>query len=60
MEDGEVEVQPVRKIEMGDITPERTRQCGFKGVVDLLETAKHGRGANIELVEFEYQSGARS
>jgi hypothetical protein len=54
MEGGEVEVQSIRGIELADITPRLAHQSGFKGVVDLLKTAKHGRGENIYLVEFRY------
>ena len=42
MEPGEIEVDAVLPIELEDITPELARQSGFKGVVDLLKTAKHG------------------
>ena len=37
-----------------DVTPELARASGFKGVVDLLKTAKHGRGENVYLVRFHY------
>jgi len=37
-----------------DITPELARESGFKGVVDLLKLAKHGRGENVFLVRFHY------
>jgi len=34
------------------------RASDFAGVVDLLRTAKHGRGENVYLVEFSYVEGA--
>ena len=37
-----------------DITPELAVRSGFKGVVDLMKTAKHGRGESVYLVEFRY------
>ena len=51
---GEVEVESVLEISLADITPELARRTGFKGVVDLLKTAKHGRGERVFLVEFHY------
>jgi hypothetical protein len=34
--------------------PDLARQSGFKGVVDLLKTAKHGSGTNVYLIDFDY------
>jgi hypothetical protein len=31
------------------------RQCGFKGVVDLLKVAQHGPGRNVFLIDFRYE-----
>jgi hypothetical protein len=54
MEEGEVEVDSVVPISFADITPELARASGFKGLVDLLKVAKHGRGENVYLVRFHY------
>jgi hypothetical protein len=54
MEEGEVEVDSVLPISFADITPELARASGFKGVVDLLNVAKHGKGENVYLVRFHY------
>jgi hypothetical protein len=54
MEEGAIEVDSVLPIELADITPELARASGFKGMVDLLKTAKHGRGENVYLVRFHY------
>jgi hypothetical protein len=54
MEEGEIEVDAIIPITLADITPELARRSGFKGVVDLLKIAKHGRGESIYLVEFHY------
>jgi hypothetical protein len=51
---GHIEVDAIAPIAMEDITPALARRSGFKGVIDLLKTAKHGRGENIYLVEFHY------
>ena len=54
MEEGEIEVDSILPISYADITPEMARASGFKGVVDLLKVAKHGRGENVYLVRFHY------
>jgi len=54
MEEGEIEVDSVLPISLADITPELARESGFKGVVDLLKVAKHGRGENVYLIRFHY------
>jgi len=54
MEEGEIEVDSVLPISFADITPELARASGFKGVLDLLKIAKHGRGENVYLVRFHY------
>jgi hypothetical protein len=54
MEEGEIEVDSVLPISLADVTPELARESGFKGVVDLLKIAKHGRGENVYLVRFHY------
>ena len=60
MEEGEIEVDSILPISIADITPDLARRSGFMGVVDLLKTAKHGRGENVYLVEFHYlPPGAR-
>jgi len=54
MEEGEIEVDAVVPITLADITPQLARESGFKGVIDLLKIAKHGRGENVYLVRFHY------
>jgi len=54
MEEGEIEVDSVLPITLADVTPELARESGFKGVVDLLKIAKHGKGENVYLVRFHY------
>ncbi len=58
MDRGFVEVTSLRPITREDVTPELARRSGFKGIVDLLKVAQHGRGHNIYLVEFRYREGA--
>jgi hypothetical protein len=51
---GQIEVDSIEPMELGDITPELARESGFNGVVDLLKIAKHGSGTNVYLVRFHY------
>jgi hypothetical protein len=59
MDRGEIEVDAILPITHADITPALARRSGFKGVLDLLKTAQHGRGQNIYLVEFHYLKATR-
>jgi hypothetical protein len=54
MEEGEIEVDSILPISLADITPDLARESGFRGVVDLLNVAKHGPGENVYLVRFHY------
>jgi hypothetical protein len=54
VEGGEIEVDAVVPISFEDITPDLARASGFKGVIDLLKVAKHGRGENVYLVRFHF------
>src|SRR5271157_6074919 len=54
MDEGEIEVDSIEPIGLPDITPELARASGFRGVLDLLKVAKHGRGDKIFLVRFHY------
>jgi hypothetical protein len=56
IEEGEIEVDSVLPISLADISPELARESGFKGVIDLLKVAKHGRGENVYLVRFRYMA----
>ena len=56
LEEGYVVVDKLMPITFEDITPVLAKRSGFMGVVDLLKTAKHGRGEKVYLVEFHYES----
>lgn len=55
---GHVEVDAIEPIELGEITGELARRSGFKGVIDLLRTARHGSGENVYLISFHYLAPA--
>jgi hypothetical protein len=52
---GKVIVDSIQQISIQDISPELARDSGFDGVIDLLKTAKHGRGENVYLITFRYE-----
>lgn len=54
LDEGHIEVTAIVPMSFADITPELARESGFDGMVDLLKTAKHGRGENVYLVRFRY------
>jgi hypothetical protein len=54
MEGGHVLVESFREIALSDVTAELARESGFDGLVDLLKTARHGRGANVYLIRFRF------
>jgi len=54
MEEGEIEVESIAAIDFADITPDLATRGGFAGVIDLLKTAKHGKGENVYLIRFHY------
>lgn len=54
MDEGEIQIDSVMPIGLGDVTPDLARASGFKGVVDLLKVAKHGPGENVYLVRFHF------
>lgn len=56
MEEGWIEIDSILPINLADITPALARASGFKGVVDLLKVAQHGRGENVYLVRFHFVS----
>ena len=55
MGDGHVAVTAIRPIALADITGPLARQCGFKGVVDMLKIAQHGSGRSVFLIDFHYE-----
>lgn len=52
---GHIRVMAIREITLRHITPQMARDSGFDGLVDLLKTAKHGRGEKVYFIEFEYR-----
>jgi hypothetical protein len=55
MDDGHVTVTAIVPIALAEITGSLARECGFKGVLDLLKIAQHGPGRNVFLIDFHYR-----
>jgi len=51
---GYVVVDSIMEISLADVTADLARRSGFRGVVDLLKTAKHGSGERVFYITFHY------
>ena len=49
--DGEIEVVRLQEIDLTDVTERMARLSGFATLDVLMETARHGRGERVFLVE---------
>jgi hypothetical protein len=58
LEDGHIEVTSIRPILWEDLTDKLARDTGFRNLVDLMKTAKHGSGHNIYYIRFQYARGS--
>lgn len=47
-------VDSVASIGLADITDDLARASGFNGADDLIQTASHGGGDNVDLIRFHY------
>lgn len=59
-EEGEIVVTAMREISFEEISDELARRSGFGGAIDLLKTAKHGKGRRVFLIEFRFENDAAS
>ena len=55
---GAIVVDEMREMRLDDITAAIARRCGFASLVDLLQTAKHGPGERVFLIDFHYDAKA--
>jgi hypothetical protein len=56
--DGCIEVTRLQEIDLDDVTEELARATGFGSLDALMETARHGRGERVFLVDFVFVSGS--
>lgn len=54
MDEGEIVVDSIELITLGDITHDLAIESGFESRADLLSVAKHGSGDQVYLVRFHY------
>lgn len=52
--DGFIEVTRLQEIDLADVTEDLARETGFASLEALMETARHGRGERVFLVEFVF------
>jgi len=60
LEEGHIEVTSIREIHGEDLTDRLARDTGFKNLVDLMKTAKHGAGHRIYYIRFRYRDATAS
>jgi hypothetical protein len=53
--EGHIQVTSVREIAWGDLNDRVARDTGFRNLIDMLKTAKHGSGSRVYYVRFEYR-----
>jgi hypothetical protein len=51
---GVIEVTRLQEIDLSDVTEELARRSGFESLEALMQTARHGRGERVFLVDFVY------
>ena len=54
LEQGHIEVTSIREISWEDLSDSLARDTGFKNLIDLMKTAKHGSGQRVYYVRFRY------
>jgi len=52
--DGQIEVTRLQEIDLSDVTDAMAREGGFETLEALMETARHGRGERVFLVDFVF------
>jgi hypothetical protein len=56
--DGHIEVTRLQEIDLEDVTEDMAREGGFESLHALMDTARHGRGERVFLVEFVFAPDA--
>ena len=52
--DGHIEVARLQEIDLGDVTEAMARDGGFANLAALMQTARHGRGERVFIVDFVF------
>jgi hypothetical protein len=59
LDDGHIEVTSIREISWEDLSDSLARDGGFRNLVDMMKTAKHGAGQRVYYVRFRYRDSSR-
>lgn len=51
---GHIEVTRLQEVDLADVTEAMAREGGFTNLEALMETARHGRGERVFIVDFEF------
>jgi hypothetical protein len=60
LDEGSIVVTSIREISWEDLSDKLARDTGFKNLVDLMKTAKHGAGQRVYYVRFRYRNNSAS
>ena len=52
--DGHIEVTRLQEVDLDDVTEAMAREGGFDSLAVLMETARHGRGERVFIVDFVF------
>jgi hypothetical protein len=55
LDEGHIEVTSIREIAWEDLDDRLARETGFKNLLDLMKTARHGTGQRVYYVRFRYR-----
>jgi len=55
LEEGHIVVTSIQEILWEDLTDKLARDTGFRNLLDLMKTAKHGAGQRVYYVRFLYR-----
>jgi hypothetical protein len=58
LDEGHIEVTSIREISSEELTDKLARDTGFKNLIDMMRTAKHGTGQHIYYIRFRYLTAA--
>jgi hypothetical protein len=58
LEEGHIEVTSIREISWDDLSDSLARDSGFRNIVDMMKTAKHGAGQRVYYVRFRYRKAS--
>ena len=56
LDEGHVVVTSIHEIRFDDISETMAKESGFRNVLDLMKTAKHGSGSVIYFIRFYYSA----